>query len=419
MAGDQVSPKYIAILALIAGLILFVGSLLRPRSQDSEQPVSQTELTRLRRAAQRASLDQLSDFFFETAADYSRYVLRMQGTETSGVVWDDQGGIVTATRGGRVPEMVSWIAAGGLPATAHTVAASPLHPIALLESRTMTASMPPARRTTAGLKGGDWVLAIARDTAGNYIFAPGWHGGASLTTCKDVSFRSLLTDLSLSEGMLGGGVFSKDGELVGIIVQCGDSYAAMVVEDAETMVGEARSTASQFLWRFGIGVAALDTDLRAYFNTGSGLLVHEVWKDYPAEVWDLAPGDILISLREQTLYLPNDLEPLLKVTSENPVRLEVLRNGRRSVRTVPEPQPASGAAAGIVLAEPTGYVVERVEPSSPAGLAGMQPGDRVLRIGNVEVARAEQVRTLLTSATQRPTFVVVDRGNRRVGILIR
>jgi S1-C subfamily serine protease len=167
-------------------------------------------------------------------------------------------------------------------------------------------------------------------------------------------------------------------------------------------------------------VAALDTDLRAYFNTGSGLLVREVWRDYPAEAWDLAPGDVLISLREQTLYHPDDLEPLLKVTSENPVQLEVLRNGRRSVRTVPETQEAaSGSAAGIVLAGPTGYVVEKVEVSSPAGLAGMQPGDRVLRIGNVEVSGVEQVRTLLVSASQRPTFVVVDRGNRRVGILIR
>ncbi|MBI2818383.1 MAG: PDZ domain-containing protein [Acidobacteria bacterium] len=420
MASEQANPKYVAILALIAGLILLVGSLLRPRNQPAEQPVSQTELTRLRRAAQRASLDQMSELFSEVAANYSRYVVRLQETDSSGVVWDEQGGIVAATRGERFPETVGWLAAGGLPAEAETTAASPLLPVALLQAQMITASLPRSRRTTSELKTGDWILAIARDSTGGYVFAPGWYGGTAVTTCNELSFRSLLSDFSLSEVMLGGGIFSKNGELVGVIVRCGDSHAAMVIENVESSVREAGSMVSRLLWRYGFRVEPLDEDLREYFRTENGLLIREVWKGYPAEKLDLAPGDILLSLWEQPLSQPDDLQPLIQATAEAPVELEVLRSGRRSRKTIPAiTEVPSSSVAGVALASQTGFVVETVESASPAALAGMQPGDRLLQIGNTAVTRADQVRTLLASASRRPAFVVVDRGNKRVGILIR
>jgi S1-C subfamily serine protease len=425
MASEQANPKYIAILALIAGLILFFGSMLRPRNQLAEQPVSQTELTRLRRAGQRASLDQMSELFSDVAADYSRYVVRMQGTDTSAVVWDEQGGLVTATREGRFPEMVGWLAAGGLPATAQTLAVSPVLPVAMLQGRTMTATMPQSRRTASVLKSGDWILAIARDSTGSYIFSPGWFGGTTVTSCQEFSIRSLLSDLSLTEAMLGGGIFSKNGDLVGVIVRCGDAHAAMAIENVEANIREAGSLASKILWRYGLAMDPLDVGLRAYYRTENGLLVREVWKGYPAEGLDLVPGDILLSLGGQPVRQLNDLQPLLQASSQAPVEVEVLRNGRRSPRTIPEildraasstPEPA---AAGLVLAGAEGYVVGSVASASPAALAGVQPGDRILRIGNTAVSRSDQVRTLLTSASRRPAFVVVDRGNRQVGLLIQ
>jgi serine protease Do len=424
MAAEPSRAKYVALLALVAGGILFLGNLLRPRSQPAEQPVSQTELTRLRRAAQRAALDQMSELFSDVAADYSRFVVRIQGTDTSGVVWDDQGGIVTATRGGQFPEMVGWLAPGGLPASAQTNAASPLLPLALLQSRTMTASMPASRKTTAQLKSGDWILAIARDSAGSYIFAPGWYGGNAAATCDGLSFRVLLSDLSLSEALLGGGVFGKDGNLLGVIVRCGDSHAAMVIENVAGMVREASSLASRLLWRYGLRADPLDGDLRQYFRAESGLLVREVWKGSRAEALGLAPGDILLSLGEVPLSQPNELEPLLQASAEAPVQLEVLRSGRRFQRIIPvseEPgaQENGPPAAGVVLASPEGHVVATVEPASPAALAGVLPGDRLLQIGNTAVTRPDQVGTLLTAASRRPAFVVVERGNRRIGILIR
>jgi S1-C subfamily serine protease len=425
MGAEQPSVKYVSLLALIAGVILFVGSLLRPRSQPAEQPVSQTELTRLRRAAQRASLDQMSELFSGVAEEYSRYVVRIQETNTSGVVWDERGGIVTATTEGRFPEVVGWQAAGGAPATAKTMAASPLLPVALLQGQTITATLPQSRRTTKGLKSGDWILAIARDRSGNYLFAPGWYGGTAVTTCQEVSFRSLLSDLSLSEAMLGGGVFGKNGNLVGIIVRCGDSYATMVIENAEANLREAASFASQLLWRLGLQVEPLDADLRGYFRTDHGLLVSEVWKNYPAAEMALAPGDILLAVGGQPLSQPNDLLPLLRATATAPLELEVLRAGKHVRKTFPETleagsdSAAESSAAGVVLASPAGFVVETVEPASPAALAGVQPGDRLLQIGNTSVSRPEQVRTLLSSASRRPAFVIADRGNRRVGLFIR
>ena len=59
------SPAYVAVLAVIAGSILLVGSLMRPAKpvEQDAAPPSRTEMMRLQRMTHRGSLDQTADFF--------------------------------------------------------------------------------------------------------------------------------------------------------------------------------------------------------------------------------------------------------------------------------------------------------------------------------------------------------------------
>ena len=94
------SPAYVAVLAVIAGSILMVGSLMRPVKpveQDSAPP-SRVEMMRLQRMAQRGSLEQTADFFAALASDVGAHLVRLDALGQSGLVWDAEGRVVTANR---------------------------------------------------------------------------------------------------------------------------------------------------------------------------------------------------------------------------------------------------------------------------------------------------------------------------------
>src|SRR3990170_6250129 len=77
--GERANPKYVAVIAAVAAAVLLGGALLRPKDKPAEPPVSQTEMTRLRRLSQKTSLENMTGFFSETAAETSSRLVRLQG----------------------------------------------------------------------------------------------------------------------------------------------------------------------------------------------------------------------------------------------------------------------------------------------------------------------------------------------------
>ncbi|OFW18144.1 MAG: hypothetical protein A3H27_12585 [Acidobacteria bacterium RIFCSPLOWO2_02_FULL_59_13] len=426
---ERANPKYIAVIALVAVAILLVGAFLRPKDRPAEAPVSQTEMMRLRRLSQKTSLESMTGFFSEMAAEISPRLVRLQGMEQTGLSWQEGGSILTAAADGGMPQFVDVTAPTGVRSRAQTTIASPDLPIALLQTQPISQIPRVSVRSLRELKLGQWVLAIARQPDGGYIFAPGWYGGSVPDTCGEFPYLRVLSNLSITAGIMGGGLFDLDGNLVGLVIQCSGSYVAMAAAGIDAALQQGASFSSRLLRRHGMKVQPLNEALRAYFNSETGFLVTEVWKGYSAEAAGLAPGDVIIAVDGAAGPKDNlresDLEMLVQQDAPESLALQV----RRGRRTVPIALPgregilpagaAKAAPADVVLEAPaSGYRIESVAPDSRAAQAGVQPGDRLLRIGSAPVTNSRSVERALSSASQQPVFVVLDRGYKLVGYLL-
>ena len=427
---ETLNPRYIAILAIIAGLILLIGTLLKPLTeteQPQQQPVSQTELVRLRRAGQKTTIENMSRYFSEVAGEFSAQVVRLPLLEASGLVWDDYGGIVTAAPGGWAPSAMDLVVPGGGAIPVVTRIGGPHLPVVFLQAPVNTALPQGRYRPAETLRTGEWVLAIARQPNGDFIFTPGWYTGRVATRCGEITLQRISTDQSYTANMLGGGLFDMDGALLALIVHCGDSYAAMSIDDITTTLGAENPLESQLLYRYGMKTRPLAEDaLRASFQAEQGLWVGEVWKGYPAHSAGLMPGDFLVSLDGSPLRILQDLEPLTRPGPDSVFDLRV-RRGRQTVRVMlsgngnrPAASDGAATAAGILLDDAeSGFRIGAVDPDSPAALAGIQPGDRLLRIGMTAVTGPAVLRRLLTARNRQPVLAVADRGPKLVALLIQ
>jgi membrane-associated protease RseP (regulator of RpoE activity) len=81
---------------------------------------------------------------------------------------------------------------------------------------------------------------------------------------------------------------------------------------------------------------------------------------------------------------------------------------------------ATGApGAGLVWeSPPRSFRIDSVLPGSRAANAGIEPGDRLVRINQTEPRNLAQVQQIFAGDNASPVFLEIDRGSRRVGILV-
>jgi membrane-associated protease RseP (regulator of RpoE activity) len=84
------------------------------------------------------------------------------------------------------------------------------------------------------------------------------------------------------------------------------------------------------------------------------------------------------------------------------------------------PETAATPGAGLVWdAPPDPYRIGTVVPDSRAAVAGIEPGDRLVRIDHAEPLSLEQVQQVFADATTLPVLLDIERGKRRLAILVR
>jgi S1-C subfamily serine protease len=155
----------------------------------------------------------------------------------------------------------------------------------------------------------------------------------------------------------------------------------------------------------------------------SGLLVREVWMGSSGEVAGVWPGDIVTAINGAPVVQVHDLRVLI-VPAAEPFELTVQRGSRTLRLTLPvdaaEVVPAAEpAGAGLVLESPSrSYRIDSVVPRSSAAAAGIEPGDRLVRIDRTEPRSLEQVRRIVAATKPAPMLVEVVRGSRRLGIVV-
>jgi membrane-associated protease RseP (regulator of RpoE activity) len=83
------------------------------------------------------------------------------------------------------------------------------------------------------------------------------------------------------------------------------------------------------------------------------------------------------------------------------------------------PAPVETGTSGIVWESPQpGFRVSVVRPGSHAAAAGIQAGDRVMRLGQVLPTTLDQARRALDARAESAVFVEVERAGRRRGALV-
>jgi len=419
-------PRYIVILAVAAGLILGFGWLLKPEESVSEPVLvpSQVELSRLPSLTQRRSLEEIAEFFSQAASNLAPTVVRLRSIRRSGVVWSADR-VVTARLEWRFPVAVT-VAADSGDVGAYANVAGPHLPLAAMQTPELTGRVPPQNRPSGSLEPGEWVLAAWQGEA-EFAFAPGSYLGHSSRPCGQLQVEELVTSLPIRPAMLGGGVFDLDANLVGVVLRCEAEDVVITTRSVTELLVAGETDDSRLRARWGFHVAPLNGAESFYFGWGHGLIVHEVWERYPVAAAGLRPGDILLSLDgaelrelEQLRILDGDAAP-----GQETFSLEV----RRGLDTMMVALPARGidtrldvsssAGAGLVWGQlARGYQIASVLPGSPAAEAGIEPGDRLVRVGLEEPATLDAVQAVLADDRAAPTYVELTRDGRSWGVLL-
>jgi S1-C subfamily serine protease len=412
------NPRYVAVLALVAALILTAGWFGRPRDiPEAPAPVpSETELEQLARRTERRSLEATTRHFERVSREGAVSIARIPSRGVSGIVWDEQRVVVPTLdeppSSGAVP-----VALGSTVGRASLGVWGPNLPVATLQF-VESGNRTPVRRAVGPPPVGGWVVAAWRTDAGS-AFAAGNFQQQAPMICADLPVEQISTSVALHPAMLGGGLFDLEGHLLGIIAHCRGQLAVVAAAAVDPII--ARDTAEQrLLGTYGIVVGPLSPEEQAYFRTEEGLLVREVWTDLHGDVAGLQPGDIVLKVNGQPVTSPGELA--VPAASGSPVNLMV----RRRRTTVPiQLQAGSDAASSDAVGGegvkwqslPRTFTIDAVRPGSREHRAGLQPGDELLRLDQVEPQTLDHVRRRLRAPA--PVLIEVLRDRRHVAILVQ
>jgi regulator of sigma E protease len=139
------------------------------------------------------------------------------------------------------------------------------------------------------------------------------------------------------------------------------------------------------------------------------VLVSDIFpgEDYPAARAGLKTGDRIIEINGKEVENYRDIQSLIAVNAENELRFTVLRETpaggqeKLDLRISPEMEKSSGAGRiGVYFwADP---IIENVIPGSPAAMAGLESGDRVVSINGEPFPYSVALLKVLDGGGERP-----------------
>jgi serine protease Do len=290
------------------------------------------------------------------------------------------------------------------------------------------------------LKVGQWVLAIGSPFGFDYTATQGIISslGRNLPSGGYVSF--IQTDAAVNPGNSGGPLFNLNGEVIGVNSQIytrsggyqGVSFA-IPIDVAMDVAEQLKTTGRVSRGWLGVMIQEVTSELAESFGLDKpkGALVGQVLVDSPAEAAGLAAGDIIVAFNDQPVGTSRELPPMVgRIRPGKAATVTVIRDGKEQVLTVTiEELPddlqkrayLGGARNRLKLkvsdlpaelrSETKGVSVNEVEEDGPAGRAGIQPGDIIVRLNNKDVIDTNQFEALVKELPEdKPLPVLVQRG---------
>lgn len=418
MPVTRKDPKYLAVLALACFGILLVGALLRPTMRPGEAaPTSvAADILQLERVAQRREVDLIADYFAHVASLVEESVVLLTTTGQSGVIWQ-AGEVLTSSRIGPFPAG-DRTALGSQEVELTTTAAAPHLPYVRLEAP-LNASVSD-RAQVRLYPPGAWLLAVWRSPAGGLRYESGNLFGVTPRRCGEVELEEVQTNLNFQSIEPGAGIFSLDGGLIAIALDCGGSLIAAEVGALELLVRAERSFEDQLMERYGMRLGQATEPEQALFGRQAGVVVREIWWGYRAHQAGLMPGDLLQSLDGAEIETLTDLQALVLPVSREVHELRIWRSGRReTVRLLSRAATALAVSAHGFIGGQGGLPIESVIRGSLAERAGAQPGDLLLEINRRPPRSFEDLESTLQQLQAQPLYFTLLRRGRIWGTLVQ
>lgn len=327
---------------------------------------------------------------------------------------------------------------------AQLIGADPRSDLALLKVE--AADLPTVKLgQSAGLKVGEWVLAIGSPFGFDYSVTAGIVSaiGRSLPNENNENYVPFIqTDVAINPGNSGGPLFNLDGEVVGINSQIytrsggfmGVSFA-IPIDVAMDVVDQLKAHGHVSRGWLGVVIQEVSRELAESFGLKkpAGALVSRVSTGSPAEKAGLKEGDIIVEFNGQTIDLSADLPHVVgRTRAGSQATLAIVREGKRQQLSVVVGELPDAAdtrvAGGPAATQPTrlGLIVEDLadasrqragvtggvlvrESTGPGAEAGIQQGDVITRINNQEidsVATFNKVADGLSPGRSVPVLIV-------------
>jgi serine protease Do len=272
---------------------------------------------------------------------------------------------------------------------------------------------------------GEWVLAIgspfgfANSVTAGILSAKSRDLPADSTASDAVPF--LQTDVAVNPGNSGGPLFNLRGEVIGInsqIFSRTGSYAgisfAIPIDYAAGVIDQLKKTGKVTRGRIGVAIQNVSRDLADSLGLAKtdGAVVGSVEEDSPAAKAGIEVGDVILKVDGRAIESSADLSRTVRaVRPGQKIAVSLWRAGKMRDFTIVvgefKDEEATRTAAGKGKKEPVktgklglavsevgadqkkalkiqgGVLVEAVDGAALA--AGIEPGDVILRVNNVDI----------------------------------
>lgn len=321
----------------------------------------------------------------------------------SAFLWEDGTVAVTNAHVVGSAEEVRLIDRHGAETTALVIARDPVRDVAVISLPEAAQGLPLASEAP---RLGDEVFALGAPLGVEFTLTEGRISSLARQVDIAVPMLMLQHDAAVNPGSSGGPLVDVEGRLLGMNSQIADgsrmfvgiAYAIPASELKRIVTGLIDETLPAFPT---LGLTARPVDRQVAEALGApaqGLLIDAVAPGSPAETSGLKPGDIITQADSTTLAAPGDFAFAIEgATADGAATLTVLRAGQEQILTLAltEPEhtglrtrdiaraPATVAAytlSALGLTLDAAGTVTNLTDNSPALLAGMAKGDRILAI---------------------------------------
>jgi serine protease Do len=299
-------------------------------------------------------------------------------------------------------------------------------------------------------KVGEWVLAVGNP------FGLGGTVTAGIVSAEGRDIGSgpyddyIQIDAAVNRGNSGGPTFNLNGEVIGVntaIYSPSGGSVGIAFDIPATTVNQIipvlRDKGHVDRAWLGVQIQPVTEDIAQSLglSEAKGALISQPQAGSPAETAGLQSGDVIAKVDGTPVADARDLAKKIgSLAPDTKVELTVIRGGKDrqldvklgAMKEEGQKQAAaqsdsdqSGSkldklglsiapASSIRGAGKTGVVVTDVDPSGPAAVAGIEPGDVILKIGEADIRSAKDLRQALSEASSRgrqKALALVKRGN--------